>query len=116
MARHALVFPNASWRRSIADSADAPVRFRAVSRALPVEVVLFYHPLKAFAFRSADNIDIITCLKLGDAQIDLTLRRIIIQPKLTDKSLRLATGLFEFAQKLLGHTRFLLCTEAHLHG
>src|SRR6266568_2319193 len=113
MARHALVFPNASWRGPVADRADAPVRFRAVSRALPVEVVFFHHALKAFAFRSADNIDKVARLKLSDAQIDLTLRRISIQPKLTDKSFRLATGLFEFAQKLFGHTRLLLCTKAY---
>src|SRR5436190_4196488 len=62
---HTLVLPNASRRGTIANRADAPVRFRTVRRALPSEVVLLHHALKAFAFRAADYIDEVAWLKLG---------------------------------------------------
>src|ERR1041385_7665991 len=51
---HSLVLPDAARRRTIADGADAPVRFRTVSRALPGEIVLLHHTLEAFSLRSAN--------------------------------------------------------------
>ena len=76
MTGHAHVFPNASGRGTIADRADAPVRFRTVRRALPMEVVLLHHALKAFAFRAANHIDEVARLKLRDAQVDLAFGKI----------------------------------------
>src|ERR1043165_9759304 len=64
---HSLILPNAARCRTIADGADAPVGFRTVSRALPREIVLLHHALKAFSLRSANHIDIIAWLKLRHA-------------------------------------------------
>jgi len=75
---HTLVLPNASRRGTIANRADAPVRFRPVRRALPSEVVLLHHALKAFAFRAADYIDEVAWLKLRNAQVDLALGKIVL--------------------------------------
>src|SRR5882762_9039861 len=116
MARHALVFPNPSWRGPIADCADAPVRFRTVRRALPMKVVLLHHTLKSFTFRSANHIDIVARLKLRNAQIDLAFGKIVAQAKLAHEFLRSYACLLEFAKQRFGHARFLLCSEADLHG
>src|SRR5258707_4122281 len=97
MARHALVFPNTSWRRTIADCSDAPVRFRTVRCALSMKVVPLHHTLKPFPFRSANDIDIVAGLKLRDAQIDLAFGKIVDQAKLAHEFLRLHPSLLEFA-------------------
>src|SRR5438067_1098769 len=64
MTWRSLVFPNPAGSRTIADCADAAVRFRTVRRALSMKVVPFHHALKPFSFRSANHIDVIACLKL----------------------------------------------------
>src|SRR5581483_10087955 len=64
---HSHVFPNSPRSRTVADCANAPVRFRTVRRALSMKVVLLHHALKSFSFRSADHVDIVTRLKLRDA-------------------------------------------------
>src|SRR5690349_8908489 len=92
---HSLVLPNASWCRTIADCADAPVCFRTVRRTLSMKIMLFHHPLKSFSFRSANHIHIVAYLKLGNAQIDLAFGKISPQAKLAHKSLRLDPGLLE---------------------
>ena len=97
MTGHTLVLPNASRRGTIANRADAPVRFRTVRRALPMEVVLLHHALKAFAFRAADYIDEVAWLKLRNAQIDLPFGKILFQAKFTHKPLGLDSGLLKFA-------------------
>jgi len=74
---HTLVLPNASRRGTIANRADAPVRFRTVRRALPSKVVFLHHALKAFAFRAADYIDEVAWLKLRNAQVDLALGKFV---------------------------------------
>jgi hypothetical protein len=77
MARHALVFPNPSGRGPIADRANAPVRLRTVRRALAMKVVPLHDTLKSFSLRSADYINIVTRLKLRDAEIDLAFGKIV---------------------------------------
>ena len=67
MTGHSHIFPNSSGSRSIADCARSPVCFRAVRSALSVKVVLLHHALEPFAFRTANHVDIVACLKLGDA-------------------------------------------------
>src|SRR4029450_8254045 len=67
VTRHPHVFPNTARSRTIADGTNPPMRFRTVCCTLPVKVVLFHHALKSFAFRSADHVHIVTCLKLRDA-------------------------------------------------
>ena len=52
------------------------MRLRTVRRALPMEVVLLHHALKAFAFRAANHIDEIARLKLRHAQIDFAFGQI----------------------------------------
>src|SRR2546423_10256444 len=111
-----LVFPNASRRRTISNGADAPMRLRAVGRALSVEVVLLHYALKSFSFRSTDYIDEIACLKLRDAQIDIAFRKVTLQAKLAHKFVRLDSGFLELPKQRLGNPRFLLHAETNLHG
>src|ERR1043166_2351912 len=115
MTWHSLVFPNATWCRTIADGTDAAVRFRTMRRALPGKVMLLHHALKTFPLRSPDYIDVIACLKLGHAQIDLAFGKISCQAKLAHKSLRLDPGLLELPEQRLAHARFLLRTKSNLH-
>src|SRR4029077_3371572 len=116
MARHALVFPNASRSRTIADRANAPVRLRTVRRALPMKVVPLHHTLKSFPFRSANHIDIVARVKLRNAQIDLLFEKIVGQAKLAHEFLRFYACLLELAKQRFGHPRFLLHTEPDLQG
>src|SRR2546430_10597798 len=88
VTRHSLVLPDASWCRTIADCADAPVCFRTVRRALPVKIVLLHHALKSLSFRSPNHIHIVACLKLRNAQIDLAFGEIASKTKLAHKFLR----------------------------
>src|SRR5205814_5723031 len=101
MTGHSLVFPNASRRRAIANSTDAPMRFRTVRGPLPVEVVLLHHALKTFAFRAANHIDEVARLKLRHAQVDVAFRKIGLQAKFAHQSMGLSSGLFEFTDQRL---------------
>src|SRR4029077_3346307 len=112
---HSLVLPNASGRRAIANRADTPVRLRTVRRALPMEVVLLHHALKAFAFRAANYIDEVARLKLRHAQVDVAFGKIVSQSKFAHDSLRPNSGLLEFTDQCLRHARFLLRPEPDLH-
>src|SRR4029077_4928413 len=53
MTRHSLVFPNTTRRTTVADRADAAMRFRAVRRALSMEVVFLHHAFEPFVLGSA---------------------------------------------------------------
>src|SRR5436190_21434418 len=111
---HTLVLPNAPRRGTIADRADATVRFRSVRRALPREVELFHHALETFAFRAANHIDEVAGLKLRNAQVDVALK-IVLQAKFAHESLRFDSGLLEFTDQCPRHARFLLHPEPDLH-
>src|SRR5438132_13317127 len=115
VTRHSLVLPDASWCRTIADRADAPVCFRTVRRALSMKIVLLHHALKSFSFRPANHIHIVACLKLCNAQIDLAFGKISRQAKLAHKFLRLDPGLLELPKQRLANARFLLRTKSNLH-
>src|SRR4029077_16107354 len=91
------------------------MRFRTVRRALPMEVVLLHHALKAFAFRAADYIDEVARLKLGNAQVDVAFGKIFLQAKFAHESLRPNSGLLEFTEQRFADTRFLLCAEPDLY-
>src|SRR5204862_7858877 len=49
VTRHSHVFPNTAGSRTIADRANAPVRFRSMCRTLSVEVVPLHHALTSFS-------------------------------------------------------------------
>jgi len=93
----------------------APIRRCVfVRRALPMEVVLLHHALKAFAFRAADYIDEVAWLKLRNAQVDLAFGKSVLQAKFAHESLRPDSGLLEFTKQRFADTRFLLHAEPDL--
>src|SRR5215467_12276164 len=96
VTRHSLVLPNASRCRAITHRTDAPVHFRTVSGALPGKIVFLHHALEPFAFRTADHINEVASLKLGNAQVDLALGKIVLQAKFADKPLWFGSSLLEF--------------------
>jgi hypothetical protein len=115
MTRHSHIFPNTSRSRTIAHRTNAPMRFRTVRRSLAVKVVLLHHTLKSFSLRSSNHIDIVTRLKLRNAQIDFAFRKIIGQAKFAHEFLRANASLFEFAKQRFGHAGFLLHAKSDLH-
>src|SRR5262249_46186146 len=112
---HSLVLPDASRRRTIADCADAPMRFRTVRRTLAGKVMFLHHALKSFSLRAPDHVHIIPGLKLRNAQIDFAFGKITHQTKLAHKSLRLDSSLLESAEQRFTHARFFLYAESNLH-
>src|SRR5262249_25760392 len=115
VTRHSLIFPNAARCRAIADCADAPMHLRTVRRTLPCEVVLFHYALETLAFGATNHIHEIAGLKLGDAQVDLAFREIVLQAKFAHESLWLDSSLLEFTDQRFAHARFLLRAARDLH-